>query len=396
MNFLSLTLLHRAHRPSLLLACLAGLLVLAAPSVQAQAPGDTITRVDLPVGRSYPITTVDPITRVSVANPDIADAVVVGERDVVINAKTNGETDIILWITNEPRRHYRIEVRSPPDRMAVQLAVRVAEVRKDALTELGVNGLYRNGNVRAGTGILNTDNVFDKTTGDITLPATTRFATVLSDFGTKNFLAFIDAQAEKGRAKLLAEPNLLAGNRDTASFLEGGEFPVPIAQPGTGGGAATITVQFREFGIRLNFMPEIVSDSLIKLKVSPEVSSLDFTNGVVLSGFRIPALRTRRTSTTVDVKRNESLIISGLFSEDREKTRTGIPFLMDIPVLGALFGTSSWTSNETELLILVTPTLVNPNAPPSRSVLNIVPDTTLPAREAIEKRLPPPPLPRKP
>ena len=363
--------------------------------VHAQAPGDTIIRIDLPTGRSYPISTADPITRVSVANPDIADAVVVGDRDVVINAKTNGETDIILWITNEPRRHYRIEVRSAPDRMAVQLAVRVAEVRKDALTELGVNGLYRNGNVRAGTGIFNTDNTFDKTTGDITLPATARFATVLSDFGTKNFLAFIDAQAEKGRAKLLAEPNLLAGNRDTASFLEGGEFPVPIAQP-SGNGAATITVQFREFGIRLNFMPEIVSDSLIKLRVNPEVSSLDFTNGVTLSGFRIPALRTRRTSTTVDVKRNESLIISGLFSEDREKTRTGIPFLMDIPVLGALFGTSTWSTNETELLILVTPTLVNPNAPPSRSVLNIVPDTSLPAREAIEKRLPPPPLPRKP
>ena len=387
--------MHRPHRFSLPIAAFAGVLLFAPARAHAQAPGDTITRIDLPVGRSYPVTTNDPITRVSVANPDIADAVVVGERDVVINAKTNGETDIILWITNEPRRHYRIEVRSPPDQQAVLLSVRVAEVRKDALTELGVNGLYRNGNVRAGTGILNTDNIFDKTTGDITLPSTARFATVLSDFGTKNFLAFIDAQAQKGRAKLLAEPNLLAGNRDTASFLEGGEFPVPIAQPNQNG-SATITVQFREFGIRLNFMPEIVSDSLIKLRVNPEVSSLDFKNGVVLSGFRIPALRTRRTSTTVDVKRNESLIISGLFSEDRERTRTGIPFLMDIPVLGALFGTSNWTTSEQELLILVTPTLVNPNAPPARSILNIVPDTSLPAREAIEKRLPPPPLPRKP
>jgi Flp pilus assembly secretin CpaC len=92
------------------------------------------------------------------------------------------------------------------------------------------------------------------------------------------------------------------------------------------------------------------------------------------------------------VKRNQSLIISGLFSENRERTRTGIPFLMDIPVLGALFGSSTWSTNETELLILVTPTLVNPNAPPSRSILNVRPDTGLPAREAIEKRLPPPPL----
>ena len=395
MNFLPPSIVSWPRRPSLRLAAIAGAFVFGVASAHAQAPGDTITRIDLPIGRSYPITTVDPITRVSVANPDIADAVVVGDRDVVINAKTNGETDIILWITNEPRRHYRIEVRSPPDRQAVLLQVRVAEVRKDALTELGVNMLYRDGNVRAGTGIFNTDNVFDKTTGDVTLPGTARFATVLSDFGTKNFLAFIDAQATKGRAKLLAEPNLLAGNRDTATFLEGGEFPVPIAQPGANG-TVTLTVQYREFGVRLNFMPEIVSDSMIKLKVNPEVSDLDFVNGVVLSGFRIPALRTRRTSTTVDVKRNESLIISGMFSETRQRTRSGVPLLMDIPIIGALFGTSSWTTNETELLILVTPTLVNPNAPPARSILNIIPDTTLPAREAIEKRLPPPLAPRKP
>jgi len=395
-NFLPPSLVIRSARRSLPLAALVGALSLGAATLPAQAPGeDVITRIDLPVGRSYPITTQDAITRVSVANPEIADAVVVGERDIVINAKTNGETDIILWITNEPRRHYRVQVRSAPDRQAVLLSVHVAEVRKDALTELGVNTLYRDGNVRAGSGIFNTDNAIDKTTGDITLPGSARFATILSDFGTKNFLAFVDAQAAKGRAKLLAEPNLLAGNRDTASFLEGGEFPVPIAQPGANG-TVTITVQFREFGIRLNFMPEIVSDSLIKLNVRPEVSSLDFTNGVSLSGFRIPALRTRRTSTTVDVKRNQSLIISGLFSESRERTRSGIPFLMDIPVLGALFGSSTWSTNETELLILVTPTLVNPNAPPSRSILNVRPDTGLPAREAIEKRLPPPPLPRRP
>jgi pilus assembly protein CpaC len=359
----------------------------------AQVPVDSIIRINLPVGRSLPITTLNPITRVSVATPEIADAVVVDERNLVINAKANGETDVILWITNEPRRHYRITVRSPADRQSVLLAVHVAEVRKDALTELGVSALYRDnsGNTRAGTGIFNTDNNIDKTTGDITIPGTARFATVLSDFGTKNFLSFIDAQATKGRAKLLAEPNLLAGNRDTATFLEGGEFPVPIAQPGQNG-VVTLTIQFREFGIRLNFIPEIISDSLIKLAVRPEVSSLDFANGIDISGFRIPALRTRRASTTVDVKRNQSLIISGLFSDDRQRTRTGIPLLMDIPFIGALFGNSSWQSTQTELLILVTPTIVNPMAPPSRSILNIVPDTALPARDAIEKRLPPPPI----
>jgi len=361
----------------------------------AQVPGDTVIRVTLPIGRSYPITTQNPITRVSVATPEVADAVVVAERELVVNAKANGETDIILWIANEPRRHYRIAVRSAPDRQMVMLAVRIAEVRKDLLTELGASGLYRDGNVRAGTGIFNTDAPFDKTTGDILLPATARFGTILTDLGTKNFLAFLDFQAARGNARLLAEPTLLTGNRDTAAFLAGGEFPVPIAQPGPNG-TVTITIQFREFGIRLNFSPEILSDSLIKLNVRPEVSSLDYTNAVILSGFRIPALRTRRLATSVDVRRDQSIIITGLFNDEREEVRTGIPLLMDIPVLGALFASSSWKSNQSELLILVTPTIVNPLSPPARAILPIVPDTALPARDAIQKRLPPPPAVRKP
>jgi Flp pilus assembly secretin CpaC len=368
----------------------------AAPSrASAQVPADSVVRIDLSPGRSLPLTTQNPITRVSVATPEIADAVVVGEREIVLNAKASGETDMLLWIANEPRRHYRIAVHAVPDRQMVQLAVRVAEVRKDLVHELGVSGLYRDGNVRAGTGILNTDNVFDKTTGLITLPSTARFGTVLSDFGTKNFLSFLDFQSQRGNARLLAEPNLLAGNRDSATFLSGGEFPVPIAQPGQNG-TVTITIQFREFGIRLTFVPEILSDSLIKLTFRPEVSSLDFTNAVDISGTRIPALRTRRISTSVDVKRDQSLIVSGLFDDEREQTRTGVPFLMDIPILGALFGNSSWTSNHTELLILVTPTIVNPNSPPSNFVLPVRPDTALPARDAIQKRLPPPPAPKKP
>ena len=380
----------RQRCAALRFALTAGLLVLASSTAAAQVQTDSVTRIDLPAGRSYPLTTQNPITRISVATPDIADAVVVGERDLVINAKANGETDIIVWVTNEPRRHYRIAVHAVADRKSVLLAVRIAEVRRDLAFNWGVSAIYRDGNVRVGTGIFGNDNVFDKVTGDILLPAVSRFATVLTDFGTKNFLAFIEAEEAHGNARVLAEPNLMAGNRDTATFLSGGEFPVPIAQPGAGG-VVTVTVQYREFGIRLGFMPEIVSDSLIKLTVRPEVSSLDFVNAVVISGFRIPALRTRRISTTVDVKRDQSLILSGLFSDNREQVRVGIPFLMDIPILGALFGNSSWTSNQTELLILVTPTVVNPNAPPPRSVLPMLPDTSLAAREAILKRLLQPP-----
>jgi pilus assembly protein CpaC len=305
-----------------------------------------------------------------------------------------GETDIILWITNEPRRHYRVSVRSPADRKAVLLSVRVAEVRKNALEQLGVNLLYRDpgGHARVGTGIFNTDNSIDKVTGNVILdPSTTKFATLLTDFGTKSLLSFIDAEATLGHAKILAEPNLLAGNHDTASFLAGGEIPIPIAQPSTNG-APTITIQYREFGIRLTFIPEILNDSLIKLNVHPEVSSLDFANAVIISGFRIPALRTRRIATTVDVRRDQSLILSGLLDDERSRNRTGVPLLSSIPILGALFGSSSWQTDQTELLIVVTPVIVNPMNPPASSVLRIFPDTALPAREAIEKRLPPPPI----
>ena len=383
----------RQSRTNLLVALVLGGLVASASVASAQGADDPITRIDLPAGRSLPITTQDPITRVAVATPEIADAVVIDERNLVINAKANGETDIILWITNEPRRHYRVSVRSPSDRKAVLLAVRVAEVRRDVLREFGVNALYRDpgGHARVGNGLFNTDNAIDKNTGDITLPPGTRFTSLLTDFGTKNFLAFIDAQSVLGHARVLAEPNLMAGNRDTATFLAGGEIPVPIAQP-SGNGQATITIQFREFGIRLNFIPEIVSDSLIKLHVNPEVSTIDNSNAVVLSGFRIPALRTRRISTTVDVKRDESIVLSGLMDEERSMTRTGFPILSELPIIGALFGTSSWETNQTELLVLVTPTIINPNNPPGSSVLRVIPDTALPAREAIEKRLPPPPI----
>ena len=128
--------------------------------------------------------------------------------------------------------------------------------------------------------------------GRITLPNDGGFLTVLTDFGTKRLLAFLDLEEQTGNAKTLAEPNLLAGNKDTATFLAGGEIPVPILQPGNG--QNQVSIQYKEFGVRLKFVAEIFSDSLIKLNVTPEVSSLDFVNGIVISGFRIPAFRTRR------------------------------------------------------------------------------------------------------
>jgi len=359
----------------------------------APLQSDPITRIDLPVGRAYPLTTPVAISKVSITNDAVADVVVISARELVINAKLNGETDALIWLANGIRQHFRISVHSPSDRLQIALYIKFAEVRRDFLQNLGVSAVYRNKGIRVGTGTFNTDNAINPVTGDVTLPSSVGFGTVLTDFSTKHLLALLDVEESKGRARTLAEPNLLAGNKDTASFLAGGEVPIPVVQTTTGAGGQSggpaVTIIYKEFGVRLHFMAEIVSDSLVKLQVTPEVSSLDFSNGVTLSGFRIPGFRTRRVSTTVDVPRDQSMIISGLFNSDEQKTRTGIPYLMDIPILGALFSSSTWNRNESELLVIVTPVLVDPRDPRPQDIIRLVPDTALPARDAIKKRLQP-------
>jgi pilus assembly protein CpaC len=364
--------------------------VLAIAPAPARAQSGPIIRLDLPAGRSYPLTTPTGITKVSIADPDVADVVVIGTRELVINSKKNGETDAIFWLANGSRLHYRVLVHSPSDRPQIALYIKIAEVRKDFSRQYGLSVLYRNSGTRVGSGTFKTDNVFDNN-GRITLPSTVGFGTVLTDFGTKNLLALLDAEEQTGRAKTLAEPNLLAGNGDSASFLAGGEIPIPVLQNsgGTGGnaGASGITIQYKEFGVRLKFIPEILSDSLIRIDVMPEVSSLDFVNGVDIAGFRIPAFRTRRIHTSVDVRRDQSMILSGLFNNEQERVKTGLPYLKDLPIIGDLFSSSTWTNNESELLVVVTPVVVDPLDPRPQDVLRLLPDTALPARDAIKKRL---------
>jgi Flp pilus assembly secretin CpaC len=367
------------------LSLLTGIAIATALPATVSAQSGPIVRLDLPVGRSYPLTTPVGITKVSIANPDVADVVVVGTRELVINSKQNGETDAIFWLSNGTRLHYRILVHAPSDRSQVALYIKIAEVRKDFSRQYGLSGLYRRRGTRVGTGTFNSDNVFDNS-GNITLPSDAGFLTVLTDFGTRNLLALIDLQESEGRAKTLAEPNLLAGNRDTATFLAGGELPIPVVQPGEAG-TTRVTIQYKEFGVRLRFVAEILSDSLIKLNVMPEVSSLDFVNGIALSGFRVPAFRTRRVQTTVDVRRDQSMIISGLFNNESERVKTGLPIIKDLPIIGDLFSSSTWRNNESELLVIVTPVIVDPLDPRPQDVLKLLPDTALPARDAIKKRL---------
>ena len=377
--------LARAWRLVALLAAVGTTVPLSAQQADAVNP------VDLPVGRSLPISGTVAVTRVSIANPEVADVVVVSEREVVINSIKPGETDAIVWFADGTRTHYRISVHSPADRKQIAIAIKFAEVRRDLLQQLGVSGLWRDANTRVGSGVLNSDTPINATTGALSIPSSSNYVTVLSNFGTDQVLGFIQTEETKGNARLLAEPNLLAGNKDTASFLAGGELPIPIVQTGAGGGTNSgISIQFREFGIRLRFQGEILNDSLIKLNLTPEVSSLDYGNAILLQGFRIPAFRTRRISTTVDVRKNQSLIISGLMSGEEEKVKTGLPYLKDIPILGLLFSSTRFQRNETELLVVVTPVVVDPNNLRSVDTLRLLPDTATRALDALRPRVPTP------
>jgi pilus assembly protein CpaC len=157
---------------------------------------------------------------------------------------------------------------------------------------------------------------------------------------------------------VLARPNLVAVSGETASFLAGGEFPIPVAQAG-GTGASTVTIEFREFGVRLDFVAVALGDGRIRLQASPEVSDVDFSNAVQFGGFVVPGLTQRRVETTVELADGQSLAIAGLLDNRITANKSVVPLLGDIPVLGALFRSVRYQRRETELVVFVTPRLVS-------------------------------------
>ncbi len=163
----------------------------------------------------------------------------------------------------------------------------------------------------------------------------------------------------QGLARTLAEPSLTAMSGQSASFLAGGEFPFPVVQNG-GSGVNSITIEFKEFGIRLNLTPTVLARDRIALKVAPEVSQLDYTNGISLNGITVPGLDVRRTETTVELGDGESFVISGLVSSELVNNVSKVPWIGDVPVLGAFFRNTSISRQDRELIMVVTPHLVRP------------------------------------
>ena len=246
---------------------------------------------------------------------------------------------------------YRVRVAAPTQ---VHLRVRVAEVSRDVLKEFGINweAIFQNSDFTFGfvTGRAVTDGLGNF----LRAPrADTGFGSFESGDDIVN--TAIDALAEEGLVNILAEPNLTALSGETASFLAGGEFPIPVDQDDNG-----ISIEFKEFGISLAFTPTVLSANRISLRVRPEVSDLSDKGAITIDGLTIPALATRRAETTVELGSGQSFAIGGLLSNDIENRIRKTPGLGDVPVLGTLFRSTRFQSNETELVILVTPYLVRP------------------------------------
>ena len=409
-------------RSRFLFAALALAATMAVPgALQAQAFTPEVVR--LAAGESFLITRSAPLTKISIADPSVADVVVVSASELVVNGKVAGTTSLMLWDNAGGRAHYSVKVNadaeslqenlrrlfpdetfrveasgatvvlagdvsssmvsermeavaatsvgegatvsnqlSVPDPGQILLQVRFAEVSKTALEKAGINLLrWKPGEVSGGW----SSGRPSGGGGSVGLPPSGDLSLSLSDAVNLWLLSpngdvgvFIQALKSNGVFRSLAEPNLLAVHGQEASFLAGGEFPYPVVQGGANVGA--VTIQFREYGVRLNFKPEILPSGNIRLHVAPEVSTLDFANGLTLQGFNIPSILSRKAETEIELADGQTFAIAGLVDNSMIQDIDKIPLLGDIPILGSLFRSKEVRNNRSELLVLVTPHIVQP------------------------------------
>ena len=417
----------------------------APPAAEINATG-----IDLLVGRSTILNVGSTIKRVSLTVPDVADALVTTPTQLLIHGKQPGTISMFVWDNSGAIRTYEVNVRRDLKALKEQveqlfpgegisivgsgkdvvisgtvsskyvvekaadvasgyvekkenvvnllqqqegvasnqvlLRVRFAEVSRSALQELGAayiaNGYKDDWFGRATTQQFAAPDFDSDKAGGLTF---SDFLNVFV-FNTKhNVGAVIKALQNKGLFQSLAEPNLIALNGKEASFLAGGEYPYPVVQPSAG--ATSVTIQFKEFGVRLSFTPTVLAGDLIDLKVKPEVSSLDFSNAITLQGFRIPALSTRRTDTEVELRDGQTFAIAGLLNNTANSTMAKIPGIGDIPILGYLFRSRAYQKQQTELVVMITPQIVRRG---SMGVSEGLPSLVEPYLSAPSKTLPNP------
>jgi|SRR5579884_1709916 len=387
--------------------------------------GEAPETLHLMVGRSLVITSPVRIQRVSVADPKVVEAVVVSPNQIMMNGKMPGAASLILWdesgqnqtfdvyvdldilgLTQDVRTVFPdqpvkvqatkdvvvlsgrvaskeiadkvlemgkavspkvislMEVPTPPSSGEILLQVRFAEVDRTAISELGVNlmSLPPAKNIGAistqqfSPPQLPPQQPLTANAGGYTLTDLLNVFIFRPDI---NLAATMKLLQSRNLLQILAEPNLLTQTGKEASFLAGGEFPYPVLQGGLGFNA--ITIQFREFGIRLNFTPTLTTEGNIHLKVRPEVSSLDFANALTIQGFLIPALSTRRVESEMELKDGQSFAIAGLVDNRVTEQFQKVPGIGDIPLFGKLFQSRTLNKTKNELLVMVTPRIVRPS-----------------------------------
>jgi pilus assembly protein CpaC len=256
-----------------------------------------------------------------------------------------------------------LKVDVPEADAQILLKVRFASVDRSKAKQMGLNFVSLGAANTVGgitTGQFTPPSIATSSTTGPTATFTNELNLLAENPGGLPLAVDIQAMESKGVVELLAEPNIVAANGKEASFLAGGEYPFPVVQGGSGGTGSSISLMFKEYGIRLNFIPTITPRGTIRLQVAPEVSALDTTNGIEVSGFSVPAITTRKVKTEVELADGQSFIIGGLLDNSESETFQKIPFLGDIPVLGKFFQSMSRNHNNTELIVMVTPTIVVP------------------------------------
>ena len=256
-----------------------------------------------------------------------------------------------------------LDVNVPASDPQILLKVRFASIDRSLERQFGINFFsngFGNTIAAVNTGQYSPPGLTIPSAGASTPPSVSNALNLFAFLPGLNVGATLEALESKGIVQVLAEPNVLATNGKQASFLAGGEYPYPTVQGTSAGGAGAVTISFKEYGVRLNFLPTITPRGTIRLQVAPEVSSLDFTNAIELSGFTVPAINTRKVRTEVELSDGQSFAIGGLLDNRDTESYEKIPFLGDIPILGKLFQSMQKTRNNTELIVIVTPEVVSP------------------------------------
>lgn len=315
------------------------------------------------------------ITRAAVGDPKIADVHPLGNNAVLVTAMGAGATSLSLWTAcaGEPRQTMVfVRGRATADLAGtavapsldaelpsqIQADIRFVEVSRSKLKEAGSRLFFKGSNSSL---IVSPNTLLTPGTVPVTNPSIELDNSVFNitwGGGSSRFLAAINALENTGFAYTLARPSLVVLSGMTASFLAGGEIPIPVPSSGSD----NVSIEYKEFGIRLALSPTVISRDRISLKVAPEVSELDYNNAVTIAGTNVPALKVRRTDTSISLADGESFVISGLISKNNRSTVDKFPYLGDVPILGAFFRQSNVQSEETELLMVVTPHLVRPLA----------------------------------